>query len=533
MKRKDNIFTDVFMKRPESSKFDLSHEKKLTFSMGEMIPICIMETLPGDKFELNYVNLIRFMPLIAPVMHKVKVKTEYFFVPNRILWNDWEQFITGVNPGGGPDVLWPYIFLDDVVPKGSIADYLGIPPGDYSTQNHEVSALPLAAYLKIYDDWYRDQNLIAPTFEDSLLPGSNDTNYKAVLLGDPLKRAWEHDYFTSALPTSQQGTDVEIPLVNLADVPVDFTAGAGGPGVFRDPVTGAILDTGFPVTNETGPVPFPQSAFINGDPAAYDPRGSLSVDIQAEAATINDLREAFSLQAFLERSIRGGMRYIEQIRSHFGVTSSDARLQRPELIGRNVQNVTISEVLATAQNTGDGVAVGQMAGHGISVGGKDTLHYNCEEHGFIFGIISVIPDTSYQDGLNKMFSRLDRLDYAWPDFAHLGEQPILNKELIAAGTTPPFDPDGVFGYIPRYAEYRYIPSTVAGEFRDTLSFWTLGRIFDPMAPPELNEEFVTADPSTRIFAVTTESEDHILAQVINGHEVIRKLPRYGIPSTLG
>lgn len=522
------------MKRPESSKFDLSHEKKFTFSMAELIPVCCMETLPGDKFELNYVNMLRMMPMIAPVMHKVKVKTEYFFVPNRILWPDWEQFITGVNPGGGPDTLWPYVTIDDVVPKGSIADYLGIPPGDYSSQSVLVSALQLAAYLRIYDEWYRDQNLIEPVFSDGLIPGSNDTALQAIILADPLKRAWEHDYFTSALPFSQQGTDVEIPLVNAGTVPVDFAATPTTPGVWRDPTAGGILDTGFPVTNETGPVPFPQSAFINGDPAAYDPRDSLVVDIQAEAATINDLREAFSLQAFLERSIRGGMRYIEQIKSHFGVTSSDARLQRPELIGRNVQNITISEVLATAQNTGDGVAVGQMAGHGISVGGKDTMYYSCEEHGFIIGLMSVIPDTSYQDGLHKSFSRVDRLDYAFPDFAHLGEQPILNKEVMVHDLPAgPYLHDGIFGYIPRYAEYRYMPSTVAGEFRDTLAFWTLGRIFDPMAPPELNEEFITADPSTRIFAVTTESEDHVLAQVINGHSVVRKLPRYGIPSTLG
>lgn len=531
MKRKDNIFTDVFMKRPESSKFDLSHEKKLTFSMGEMIPICIMEAIPGDKFELNYVNLLRMMPMISPVMHKVRVKTEYFFVPNRILWTDWEQFITGVNPGGGPDVLWPYITIDDVVQVGSIADYLGIPPGDYSDQSVDVSALQLAAYLKIYDEWYRDQNLVDPVWQsEGLLAGSNNTLLQPVILGQPLKRAWEHDYFTSALPFSQQGTDVELPLVNAGTIPVDWNFDpAATSDLVRDPTTGTVeASVNTFVTTAGGALQ------TSGGSASIDNTDRLSVDIQAEAATINDLREAFSLQAFLERSIRGGMRYIEQIRSHFGVTSSDARLQRPELIGRNVQNVTISEVLATAQETTAGVAVGQMAGHGISVGGKDTMHYSCEEHGFIFGIISVIPDTSYQDGLHRSFSRMDRLDYPWPDFAHLGEQAILNKEVIAHDLPMgPYVLDGIFGYIPRYADFRYMPSTVAGEFRTTLNFWTLGRIFDPMAPPELNAEFVTADPSTRIFAVTGENEDHILAQVINGHSVVRKLPRYGIPSTLG
>lgn len=171
MKRKDNVFTDIFLKRPESSKFDLSHEKKLTFSMGELVPICCMEAIPGDKFELNYVNLIRFAPMIAPVMHKVKVKTEYFFIPNRIIFDQWEKFITGVD--GGTPVAAPTIFVDDVMDKGTLADYLGVPPGDYSEHNFAISALPFGAYLKVFDDWYRDQNLVPETNDSTLNPGDN------------------------------------------------------------------------------------------------------------------------------------------------------------------------------------------------------------------------------------------------------------------------------------------------------------------------------------------------------------------------
>jgi len=262
----------------------------------------------------------------------------------------------------------------------------------------------------------------------------------------------------------------------------------------------------------------------------------LGVDVQAEAASINDLREAFSLQAFLERSIRGGVRYVEQLLSMFNVRSSDQRLQRAEFIGRDVQTMTISEVLATAQSSDDAataeINVGTMAGHGISVGGRDGLYYKAEEHGFIIGIISVIPDTAYQNGIARQFSKVDRLDYPWPDFAHIGEQPVLLKEIQAVlGSTE--NPEQEFGYMPRYSEYRYEPSKVAGQFRSTLAYWTLARIFnDPDNPPALSEEFVECNPRLDIFAVTDQNVDHVIGQIINKVTVNRKLPRYGVPSTL-
>lgn len=512
----------------ESSKFDLSHDKKLTFDMGEIVPICCMEALPGDRFHLNYVNMLRFAPLIAPVMHKVRVKTEYFFVPNRILWPDaWEDFICGTE-----DVLAPYIRLADIVSKGSVFDYFGIPPGDYAETPVNISALQFAGYLKIYDDWYRDQNLITEKFID-LIPGNNTLTLFDILNEPPLRRAWEHDYFTSALPFSQQGTEVDIPLTFQNDIPVVINpTGLSGRTVDASGTPFAVAGT---LTGDTSGALVYDTAGADSL-SIYDPRGSLVVDVQSDAATINDLREAFSLQAFLERSIRGGLRYFEQMFSHFKQKSPDMRLQRPELIGTGTQLMTISEVLATAQSldVGDEISVGTMAGHGISVGGDESLFYNVEEHGFIMGFISVIPDTAYQDGIHKSFTRFDRLDYAWPSFAHLGEQEIRNKEILAHDIpTGVFPPEGIFGYVPRYSEYRYIPSGVAGDFRDTLAFWTLGRQFTAADVPTLSEEFVTADPSTRIFAVELEGADHIFAQVINAHSVVRKLPRYGVPSTLG
>lgn len=519
--RKDNVFTESALGAVESSRFDLSHEKKFTFNMGELIPVCCMECLPGDDFSLSYVNLIRFAPMIAPVMHKVRVKTEYFFVPNRILFDGWEDFITGV----GTPVAAPYITLNSSVVEGTILDYLGIPPGQYTDAPLRISPLQMAAYYKIYDDWYRDQNLQTEQYID-VVPGDNQTGYGPHIGDTPLLRAWEHDYFTSALPTSQQGADVEIPLTFQDNIPVTTVNSGNQSGAFRRSDTNAII--------VSGAVTATASALnVGGIPAYYDDGATMVVDVQSDAASINDLREAWSLQAFLERTIRGGQRYIEQIFAHFKEKSSDARLQRPELIGRNVQNLTIGEVLATAQNTDDGIAVGSLAGHGISVGGSDTMHYHCEEHGFIIGLISVVPDTSYQDGLHRQFTRFDRLDYAWPSFAHIGEQEIRNKEIMCHDIDALiYDPEGTFGYIPRYSEYRYIPSSVAGDFRSTLAFWTLGRRFDGSSPPELNHEFIRCFPNTDIFAVVSEADDHIYAQVINDFSAVRKLPRYGVPSTL-
>jgi len=335
-----------------------------------------------------------------------------------------------------------------------------------------------------------------------------------------------HDYFTSALPFAQKGDAVQIPLTTADNQVVELNI-TGEPGLFEK-ATGAA-STGGTVVNDNGPFPYHHSMHIDGNPSGYDPNGNLTVDVQSDATDINTLRRAFRLQEWLEKNARGGTRYVENILAHFGIKSSDARLQRPEYIGGSKQNMVISEVLATAQSTADNVAVGTMAGHGISVGGGNTFNYKCEEHGFIIGIINVQPETAYQDGLHRSFTRFNRLDYAWPTFANIGEQEIRNKELVAELPNTS-DPEGVFGYVPRYSEYKYMNSRVAGEFRTTLDFWHLGRRFNTAFPPALNESFISCYPSTRIFAVTESNEDHIFAHVFNNISAVRKLPRYGIPS---
>ena len=524
-KGKGNIFTQVLFPKVDTNRFDLSHDFKLSFNMGQLIPTCVMDCLPGDKVSINVENMLRFAPLVSPVMHKVKVTTHYFFVPNRILWPEWEKWITGDS-----DVQAPYIdlTLEGGVAASSLADYLGIPPGAYEDiAEMKCSPMPIAAYLKIWDEFYRDQNLQIEKF-NPLVAGSNESNYGDWRQNLPLHRAWMHDYFTSCLPFAQKGDAVQIPLTSELDIPVEFQAD-GQPGKIRL-ADGSLA--GGPAALGSGALPN-SNMTVGGAGATYDPDGTLVVDVQAGATDINTLRRAFRLQEWLEKNARGGTRYIENILAHFGVKSSDARLQRPEYIGGAKQNMVISEVLATAQSNNDGataeIAVGQMAGHGISVGGGNTFTYNCEEHGYIIGIINVQPETAYQDGLHRHFTRFDRLDYPWPTFANIGEQEVLVKEIQAQPSTG--TPEDIFGYIPRYAECKYMNSRVAGEMRTSLNFWHLGRQFSPtLPPPVLNEEFIECVPDTRIFAVTDPNEDHIYAHIFNNISAVRKLPRFGIPS---
>lgn len=512
-----NIFNSILLPKVDTNVFDLRHDVKLSFQMGELVPTCCMECIPGDKVSISVENMLRFAPLISPVMHKVNVTTHYFFVPTRILWQEWEKWIVRDE---NADVPPPYVQVSEVI-EGSLADYLGVPVGTFPAPL-DVSAFPVLAYLKIWDEYYRDQNLQTEVFPTSVVPGNN-----ALTLEEwfdekgPLRRAWQHDYLTSALPFAQKGDAVQIPLTLQSDIPVDYNS-TGQPGIVRD-ADGAILTNG-ELAATSGPSPLTGSMIAGASPATYDPNGTLTVDVQSDAVDINTLRRAFRLQEWLEKNARAGTRYIENILAHFGVRSSDKRLQRPEYIGGSKQQMVISEVLATAQSTADGVAVGTMAGHGISVGGGNRFNFRVEEHGYIIGIINVQPQTAYQQGLHRMFSRLTPLDYAWPTFANIGEQEVFQKEVYAESATP----DATFGYVPRYAEYKYMNSRVAGEMRNSLAFWHLGRIFD--TDPALNAEFIQCNPSTRIFAVTDENEDHIFAHIFNNIKAVRRLPRYGIPS---
>ena len=510
---KANLFNSVQLPKVGSNVFDLSHDVKMSFKMGGLYPTCVMECVPGDKVKIGTETMLRFAPLIAPVMHKVNVTTHYFFVPNRILWPNWEQWITG-----NLNVSPPRMYYS-LIPVKSLGDYLGFPTQAafngllFPDPNSQTcSPFPLAAYNKIYNEYYRDQNL-QTELVDSLVDGDNHGVFSAIAAGQVQQRAWQHDYFTSCLPWAQKGDAVTIPI---GDVTISYDETAGGT-VFRQ------LD-GTPYTN--------QNSLSHSDAGGQPRQGSTTgtrynVDNSsqlygtAEAADINSLRRAFRLQEWLERNARGGTRYIESILAHFGVKSSDARLQRPEYLGGSKGKMVISEVLSTAETT---LPVGNMAGHGISVSGGNEFRYSVEEHGWIIGLISVTPDTAYQQGVHRSLLKLDRLDYFWPTFANIGEQEVKNSELYAEGTTI----GETFGYVPRYAEYKFLNSRVAGEMRTSLDYWHLGRKFS--AKPNLNGAFIKCDPSTRIFAVEDPTVDNIYGHIFNNIKAIRKMPKYGTPN---
>lgn len=507
-----SIFSQVAGGRTKRSKFDLSHEKKLSFKMGQLIPTYIDEIVPGDKFRVNSEIMLRFAPMIAPVMHRMNVYTHYFFVPNRLIWEQWESFITGGRDGTELPIP-PRLNMDDTrkdsFVKGRLGDYLGLPVIDSTdtiTDTTTVSALPFRAYLEIYNNYYRDPNLTVDVPFSKGSGGVPADDYD--VLTNIRLRSWEKDYFTSALPWAQRGDESLMPLRQ------DLTQ----PQVVYDQDGNPITD----YSDGTGLFPSNGDGILRNQSDNTGGTTQATIGINNIGVNINDLRKSVRLQEWLERSARGGHRYIEQILAHFGVRSSDQRLQRPEYLGGGKQPVVISEVLNTTQQ--ETVPQGTMSGHGIAVGGSNQFKRHFEEHGFVIGITSVIPKTAYQQGIHRMWSRQDKFDYYWPEFAQIGEQEVNNQELFYNGTT---SEPGTFGYQARYAEYKYGCSTVHGDFRDNLNFWHLGRFFNN--PPALNSAFTNATVSDRIFAVQ-DGTDYLWAQIYNNVSAIRPMPYFNNPT---
>lgn len=521
-----SLFTKVKMTRIKKNKFNLSHEVKLTCDMTELIPVLTQEIYPGDSFRVKTEILMRFAPMLAPIMHRVNIKTHYFFVPNRLVWDEWEDFITGGSQGD-LNPAFPQVAINNTVADnfriGTLPDYMNVPVVDTTVSNAQaISALPFRAYQLIYNEYFRDQNLSEPV-EFSTGSGLTNNAQETEDLTAIRYKAWDKDYFTSALPWAQRGGEASIPIGDI---------------VYNDTTPLKDYDPLDPTANDPADATTISSV---GGQLFSDTDGPVTLrNIQEIGATsINELRKAWRLQEWLEKSARGGARYIEQILSHFGVKSSDARLQRPEYLGGGVTPVRISEVLSTYNNvdeTGEiqGEPQGQMSGHGIAAGNQHGFSRTFEEHGYVIGIMTVLPKPAYQQGLDRHWSRVDKYDYYWPEFANLGEQEILNKELLLNYNAQDDTNDETFGYQSRYAELKYKQSTVHGDFKKNLSFWHLGRQFTQM--PNLNEDFVMAnninDDLDRIFAVEEENVDSLYVQIYHKISALRPMPIYGTPSTL-
>nr|QJB19969.1 MAG: major capsid protein [Microvirus sp.] len=511
------LFNSIRIKRPKRNVFDLSHERKLSLNMGDLVPIMVQDVVPGDKFQVSSEILMRLAPLISPVMHRVNVYTHYFFVPNRLIWNAWEDFITG-GENGNLAPVFPKIsftttdYTAGLLKAGSLADYLGIPhAGSAPYKFKAVSALPFRAYQMIYNDYYRDQNL-TPKIDFGI--GSTELDgydtAEIAKLATLRKRVWEKDYFTSALPWAQRGGEVSLPTtVDYLDI--SKMVKSDGSNLSADEYAAG-----------KGSV---DSNNMQAQGAGADNDASIRIEnIEGIDVTINDLRRSIKLQEWLEKNARGGSRYIEQILSHFGVISSDARLQRAEYLGGGKQPVVISEVLNTTGT--EDLPQGNMAGHGISVGSSNRFKKTFEEHGFVIGIMSVLPRTAYQQGMERQWLKFDKFDYFWPEFANLGEQVIDSDEIHWDWGTNEAPVE--FGYQSRYAEYKFKNSSVHGEFRNTLNHWHLGRIFDTR--PGLNQTFIESNPSHRIFAVDDPEVHKLYCQIFNNVRAIRPMPVFGTPT---
>ena len=570
---RNTLFTSVKTPRVPLNRFDLSFDRIGTYKMGKLYPIICKEMLPGDRFRVRTDSLVRTMPLSSPAFGRLRMYIHYFFVPNRLVWDHWEDFITGGESGEDTHVP-PYAQWSDLIgadfqarsksddqgnwtykPENGLVAAFGLPAQPYAGSNvaeagvangisttTPVSVLPFRGYRLIWNEYYRDQNvddeLPVSTSGDGRVDftGWEDSGYKASVFGDLLSRRWLKDYFTSALPTPQRGPDVQLPIVGeggtiQADGPLKLLIQNKGTGEITKNTSAFVPDVNKGLGNVTS---------IN---IAESPTDQFPLDVQhtdlmyasglttaggsVVAATINDLRRAIALQRFYEISSRAGSRYIETIMGHFHVRSSDARLQRPEYLGGGVTDINIGEVLQTSA-TDQTSPQGNMAGRGFGIGRSNQCTYRAEEHGYLFGIMSIIPEPFYYQGIDKEWTRQSRVDYYWPSFAHLGEQEIDKSELSVGTSDGETDTYGqLFGYAPRYAEYKFSKNIITGLLRGSLANWTFAR---KISDPNLNSAFLEIPQVNNPFAVQDEDTDKFIIWLSNDIRALRPMPFFGTPS---
>lgn len=552
-----------FSKNPQvdiqRSRFDRSHSVKLSGNVGDLIPFYCDEVLPGDTFQIDTSKLVRLQTLVTPVMDNIYLDTYYFFVPCRLVWEHWRELM-GENTSAPwfPDVEYSVPQVTSPLPsaggssesgwaEGTIADYMGIPPG---VSGLSISALPFRAYALIYNEWFRDENLQTPQsvpVGDDVTVGSNDSSglFQAVKGGYPLKAGKFRDYFTSCLPSPQKGPDVLLPLgiqapvyggntanlVSYDDRPEWSLDSDGKPSslMFRhaNDDSSIIGDYAAKLHNAS----FTYAGSNSGDGVDIYPSNLWTDLTQATAATINQLRLAFQIQRIYEKDARGGTRYIEILSNHFGVTSPDSRLQRPEYLGGNRMLINVNQVVQNSESAT--TPQGTTTAYSLTVDTHSDFTQSFVEHGFLIGLCVARYDHTYQYGIERFFSRKTRFDYYWPSLANIGEQPVYNREIYAQGTSVD---DGVFGYQEAWADYRYKPNRVCAEMRSSskksLDAWNLADDYADL--PKLSPEWIVEDKTNvdRALAVTSKVANQFFGDFYIKNLCTRPMPVFSIPGLI-